>query len=365
MNQQHAILHLSLIDGVGSITLQHIITKISTNYQWHDIYSLQPADWIQLGIKPVFAHHLHSGLQNRDLLDQELSLLEKHVISITTIVDADYPARLRSIYAPPPVLYYQGILPTVQRSLAFVGSRQANHYGKRIIEQLIPPLTMHFTIVSGGAIGADSMAHRATIAAGGTTIVVVGSGLLKPYPRQNKKLFEDAIAMGGAVISLFSPCTDPLPGNFVARNRVIAGLVDGVVVVQAAQKSGTHITAQFALDQGRDVFAVPGPFDDPLSAGCHSLIQQGAKLIVKVDDILQEYNIDLQKDKSFVQSSLPQLYQSSSIQARIITLCAQPQSIDAIAADTEKNLHELQLILFEMHMAGVLEQDFAGLWRAV
>ena len=168
------------------------------------------------------------------------------------------------------------------------------------------------------------------------------------------------------MVSTFALQTAPLPGNFIARNRVIAGLADGVVVVQAAQKSGTRSTAQYALEQGRDVFAVPGVFDDPLSAGCHALIQEGATLITNVQDILQNYDIHyLQKSESSLQSlRLPQ-NNTLSIKECIIALCVQPQSIDDIVAKTSKSLSEVQHLLFEMHMAGVLEQDISGLWRTV
>ncbi len=369
MNQQHAILHLSLIDGVGPIALHAIMSAVEAICPWHEIYLLKPADWIRLGLKPALARQIYEKLQERELLEAELERMERHAILWVTMVDEAYPQRLRSIYAAPPLLYYKGTLPSnTRKHLAFVGSRQANQYGKKIIEELIPELVAHdFTIVSGGATGADSMAHRATITAGGTTLVVLGSGLLKPYPYQNKKLFEDVIAAGGAVMTTFPLQTDPLPGHFVARNRVIAGLSDGVVVVQAAHKSGTRITAQFALEQGRDVFAVPGAFDDPLSAGCHALIQQGAKLITRVEDILEDYGVNyLQKAKSSVESiELLKEAQPHSLEQQIVALCRSSHSIDEIAAKTATGLKELQLILFEMHVAGLVEQDFAGLWRAV
>ncbi len=208
------------------------------------------------------------------------------------------------------------------------------------------------------------MVHRATIDAGGTTMVVLGSGLLKPYPYQHKKLFADVIATGGALVSIFPLATDPLPGNFPARNRVIAGVTDGVVVIQAAHKSGTRITAQFALEQGRNVYAVPGCFDDPLSSGCHALIKEGATLITKGEDILEDYGIYSQFSgintlKASVSSGDNQL----SLQETIVTLCKEPHSLDELAIKTEKDLAELQNILFEMHTNGVIEQDFMGLWK--
>jgi DNA processing protein len=364
---QRVILHLSLIDGIGPQTIQKIAQQIALN-DLSLIYQFSVADWLHHGIPQSFAQKLWNGLQDCTLLDREIALIEKHQIEIITIIDEQYPERLREIHMPPPILYCKGRFWLQERVLAFVGSRNANQYGKQIIEQFIPELVMHgFTIISGGAVGADSMAHRATIEAGGTTIIVLGSGLLRPYPYKNKKLFDDAIAAEGGIISIFPLTTDPLPGNFPARNRVIAGLSQGIVVIQAAQKSGTRITAQYALEQGRDVFAVPGSIDDPLSAGCHALITQGATLVTSSGDILQSYGIQKEVSLTLSESKipLPLNVQLSLIEQQIIALCKQPQSIDEIAQQVHKNLHELQSILFEMQIAGMIEQDFVGLWKTL
>lgn len=364
MNEhQKILLHLSLIDGIGPSAVAKIIKQIAPD-TWHAIYEFSVHDWMSRGMTQLLAQRLYTGLHDRRLLEQELALIEKYHIALVTILDDTYPARLREIYMPPPILYYKGTIAHQTRAIAFVGSRDANRYAQNIIERLIPELVTHnIAIISGGALGADSMAHRATVNAGGTTIVVLGSGLLHWYPYKNKKLFEDILATGGALVSSFPLNVEPFPGNFPARNRIIAGLADGVVVVQAAQKSGTRITAQYALEQGRDVFAVPGSIDDSLSAGCHALIQEGAKLITNAHDILVEYGIQHAAPIATKEQNLS--FDNQSIEQQIITLCRQPQSIDELAQQTQKNLHELQSILFAMQMAGTIEQDFVGLWKTM
>jgi Predicted Rossmann fold nucleotide-binding protein involved in DNA uptake len=183
-----------------------------------------------------------------------------------------------------------------------------------------------WVIVSGGAIGADSMAHAKTVACGGRTMAIIGSGLLNPYPSSNEKLFNDILASGGLILSPFGMQTVARPGNFPARNRVIAGLSLGCVVVQAAKKSGASITAQLALDNGREVFAVPGLFHDELSIGCHALIQQGAKIISDAYDILAEFpglvpdrglGRDFRGERNFAgQASGAQVLQSLDLRAQ-------------------------------------------------
>ena len=318
-----------------------------------------------------------SGLADTALLDQERQLIEQHDIVWTTCIADDYPYLLKHIHLPPVVIYWQGEpLHDEQKRLAIVGSRKANQYGKQIIEHFVPTLVVHdWVIVSGGALGIDSMSHEATVQAGGKTIAVLGSGLLRPYPYSNKKLFRSIIEHGGTILSSFPLRMEALPGNFPARNRIIAGISRGSVVVQAAAKSGARITAQFALDQGRDVFAVPGPIDDELSAGCHALIQEGAKLVASPEDILNEYGEQLStvaakqsvQKKGPIMSVIPakqRAKEPDSIQGKIIGSCRQPCSTDELAQKTGLGLPELQNLLFELQLEGAIRQDFTVMWVA-
>ncbi len=205
------------------------------------------------------------------------------------LADESYPAWLKTISDPPKVLHCAGsIEPRDRRAVAIVGARKATAYGLRITAVLARELSgAGFTIVSGFARGIDAAAHRAALEAGGRTIAVLGCGLDVDYPPGQTELREE-IAASGAVITELAPGTDPSPWQFPRRNRIISGLSLGVIVVEATEDSGSLITARLALEQGREVFAVPGPVDAPLSRGPHGLIKQGAKLVESADDVIEE-----------------------------------------------------------------------------
>ena len=357
------LLHLSLIDGVGVSTLHTLIQHWSA-HTWADFYSFSVADFNHAGVRSSISAKIVAGLACKKKLQQELMLIEKHRITFCTVFDSIYPESLRSPHVPPPLLYWRGNLTMDTHTyIACVGSRKATSYGERIMQQWIPRLISHgITIVSGGAIGIDSMAHQETVRAGGTTIVVLGSGLLRPYPYMHIDLFEKVIASGGAVVSSFSLHTSAHQANFPARNRIISGLSDGVVVVQAAEKSGARITAQYALEQGKDVFAVPGLMDDPLSVGCHRLIQEGAHLVTCASDLIAFYGLE---QKQQIISSVQSYHDAQSIEAIILTLCKQAQNSDALAAHTNRSLLDLQDILFSLQLDGLIVQDYTGMWKTV
>ena len=214
------------------------------------------------------------------------------MIKEITIDDAEYPKNLRNIHTPPKQLYVNGtLLEQDEMAVAIVGSRRATPYGLETAEKLGFELAARgVTVVSGMAIGIDSAAHRGALKAKGRTIAVMGSGHNIIYPPQNEKLYEE-IAKTGAVVTEYEADDEPFPGHFPARNRIISGLSLGVVVVEAAKDSGALITANFAAEQGRTVFAVPGKVSSATSSGTNELIRDGACLIQSVDDILQELSI--------------------------------------------------------------------------
>ena len=217
-----------------------------------------------------------------------MDALDKMGISVVTCLDELYPHNLLNIYDRPAFFYVLGRLDNEDVPLAIVGSRNASTYGRYTTDRISRELALRgITIVSGMARGIDSCAHRGALAAKGRTIAVLGSGLDVIYPPENKKLF-DAISSNGAVISEFPLGTQPLSYNFPARNRIISGLSYGVVVVEAGEKSGSLITAKLAMEQGREVFAIPGAIDSASSRGTNSLIKQGAKLVENIDDILED-----------------------------------------------------------------------------
>ncbi|MGB9822045.1 DNA-processing protein DprA [Thermodesulfovibrio sp.] len=238
---------------------------------------------------------------NWNEIDRTMKLCEKREIKIYPFNAAQYPGLLKEIYDPPVVLFCKGeIKPEDHLGLAIVGSRNLSEYGRRVTDRLASELaSFGITIVSGLARGIDSVAHRAALSQGGRTIAVLGSGVLYIYPSENKTLAEKII-QNGAILSEFYPEEGPKKENFPKRNRIISGISIGTVVTEAAINSGALITASLALEQGREVFAVPGNITSKNSEGTNYLIQKGAKVVTKIEDILEELShfIPLLKKKS-------------------------------------------------------------------
>jgi len=318
-----------------------------------------------------------TGLQDRSLLEKELELIEKHQISWCVLGSFEYSQLLSQIEQPPAVIYYQGTnLFNNEKAIAFVGSRKADPYARVVVDKLIPELVKQdWVIVSGGAQGVDSFTHDAVVKAGGKTIVVLGSGLLHWYPISNTGLFNRVIQSGGMIVSCFPLQTQPVAANFPARNRIISGLSQGTVVVQAAAKSGALITADFAVEQGRQVFAVPGSIEYGLHDGCHYLIQQGAKLVTCVYDIvielglgqtfiLNEQNQLTLLSASDSQNTLPNMHEHINAEDKLILdLLLRPKSIDDLLLSTHLPLEDLMQKLFDLSLQGKVAQDMMGLWQ--
>jgi len=276
---------LKSITGVGNITFLALVDKFGY------LPAIFAAPFSELREIPGISKNTATaiaGFKNWDKVKEELELLDKNKINIITCHDELYPAKLLNIYDRPPLIYVRGNLNKDDINIAIVGSRLASTYGKYTTERISRELALKgLTIVSGMARGIDSTAHRGALTAHGRTIAVLGSGLDVIYPPENKKLFADII-QNGAVISEFPPGTPPRSANFPTRNRIISGMSYGVVIVEAGEKSGSLITARLALEQGREVFAVPGSIDSAGSRGTNKLIKQGAILIENTDDILEE-----------------------------------------------------------------------------
>lgn len=359
-----------------------------------DIYTMSALDLMHhFGVNYQIAQTLVEGLADAKILAAELSLIEKHGIEWATVLCPEYPNILKTIYMLPPVIYWRGsMLKQDEKSIAFVGARAANRYCQQAIDILVPPLIDHgYTIISGGAKGADGMAHQAAVDKKGKTIAVLGAGLLAPYAPGNRTLFKEVLEHDGAIMSTFSLLTDPLPPHFPIRNRIIAGLSRGTVVVQAAQKSGALITARFALDQGRDVFAIPGSMFDPLSEGCHNLIAQGAKLVGNATDILKEYGeiepeevpAKTKKKSDETEDQMAITYDDGAIKpaikthasmvdlndtspgGRVMIACIEPKSMDELVLTTGFDDGMLQGLLFDLQLEGRIKQNFMGMWETV
>ncbi|MBS4030620.1 MAG: DNA-processing protein DprA [Clostridiales bacterium] len=237
------------------------------------------------------ARAVNAVLQDRKTInpEREWERLESLGIQVVTLADGNYPTLLSQIYDPPVVLFYRGELNiTGEPGLAVVGSRKATEYGKTVANKLAFDLAgAGVAVISGMARGIDTSAHFGALQAGGKTVAVLGCGLDICYPPENRKLRDD-IVRSGLLLSEFPPGTMPKPHHFPMRNRIISGLSLATIVVEAAEKSGALITADCALEQGRDVFAVPGSINSPNSRGCHKLIKEGAAMVEHAADILSE-----------------------------------------------------------------------------
>lgn len=374
MTSRLALLHLSLCDGIGPVFIQQVLA--ACNNEVTQIYSWNLSDWIQrITVSNTKGAHIIAHLSLFESLEQELAAMDRVGAEYSTLIDAQYPISLRSIYAPPAVLYYRGSLETLNNAhaLAVIGSRAANNYGIRIIKDFIPDLVdAGFVIVSGGALGADSIAHKETLISGGKTVAVLGSGLLHLAPRTNLRMFEDIVANDGTVVSPFAMHVEPIAGNFPSRNRIIAGLSRGCLVVQAAEKSGTRITANFALQQGREVFVVPGQFDDLLSAGCHALARDGATLVTSAADICNELGVTQASEQKIITSEhtmqqqilVASPTQNSSPSALIKAAIRVPLSVEEIATQLGLEHDLVQQQLWDLQWQGAVQQDFTGRWQS-
>lgn len=286
-----AYLALNLLPNIGPIRVRRLLGHFHTP----QAILAAPAGELLLvpGIGEEMAAHI-ADWENRIDLPEEKCRLSDHGIELLTLDDPRYPAALRQIHDPPFLLYMKGtLLPADEAAVAVVGSRRMTHYGREQARKFSFQLARAgFTIVSGLARGIDTAAHEAALAAGGRTIAVLGSGIGNVYPPENQAL-ADRICQSGAVLSEFPVLYVPDKQSFPLRNRIVAGMSSGLLVVEAPARSGSLITANQALEQGRTVFAIPGPIDRPSSEGCHRLIQQGATLVCSADDVIDELGLEI------------------------------------------------------------------------
>jgi DNA processing protein len=279
-------LTLAMVPGIGPLAMQRLLAHFSSPA------AVLAADSGELqyvpGIGSTLAKRITTARETSEV-DQQLTLAAQHQLGILAPPDAAYPRLLKEIPDPPAVLFLRGQLQEIDGlSVAIVGTRHCSRYGLKQAEVLATGLARAgFTVVSGMARGIDTAAHRGALAAGGRTIAVLASGVLSPYPPENAQL-ADQIAEQGCVLSEAAPTMPPMSGMFPQRNRIISGLTLGTLVVEAGDRSGALITARHATEQNRQVFAIPGPIDTPLSTGTNRLIRDGAKLVTSLDDILEE-----------------------------------------------------------------------------
>ncbi|MCX7920254.1 MAG: DNA-processing protein DprA [bacterium] len=349
-----AWLTLRTVPGIGDIRFRYLIdvfgspeAVLSANKS-----ALVKVNGISEHLATAIINHKHEYRP-----EEELALAKQNGVDIITYLDAEYPQRLRTIPDYPVLLYIQGkVVADDVRAVAIVGSRRATIYGGLIARKFAQDLVAAgATVVSGFARGIDTEAHLGAIDAGGRTIAVVGNGLSVCYPRENRGLRERIIS-SGCMISEFPMLTPPHSDNFPKRNRIISGLCLGVVIIEATDTSGALLTAQHALDQNRLVFAVPGNITTPTSRGTNRLIQQGAKLVVDVNDILIEFGFSIERT-SIEKKPGSNLNSLSAEKQKIISLLsAEPLHIDQISVATSFSPAKLAQFLLELELQGLIRE---------
>jgi len=348
-NQTKYFNAFNLIEGIGPIAFKKLLAHFSSlSEAWSaESNQLREASLTNLLTKRIIEQ------RRRINPDKEMENLAQEGIKIITISDQAYPKLLKEIYNPPALLYLKGEFTSQDESgLAIVGTRRSSLYGRRITPLLAADLAQAgLTIVSGLAKGIDSLAHQSALAVNGRTIAVLGSGLDKRsiYPLANRRLAEE-ISQQGVVISEFPPGAKPLAQHFPQRNRIIAGLSLGVLVIEAPQKSGALITAHNALEQNREVFAIPGPISAENSLGPNNLIKMGAKLVSQANDVLEELNLALLTEKAQPDKKIsPDNPEEKSI---LKLLSEEPIHIDKIINQTKLSTAIINSTLILMEMKG-------------
>lgn len=301
MNDRHVLFGLHELEGVGWKTIDRLY--FGTSGTFGTLFDAEPGDLVAFGLKPSMAHMICKRL-NTEYIERRLNANEQHRVRYMTVFDPEYPPLLREIADPPWVIYYRGDLQMLERpSIAIVGTRSPTVYGKKVAFDFAQQLSAAgVCVVSGLARGIDSCAHRGALTQHGGTAAVLGCGADTVYPPENASLWAD-IEEKGVVLTEYPIGTKLHPGLFPQRNRIISGLCLGTVVVEAAGKSGSLITADQALEQSRDVFAVPGPITSPKSAGTLELIRQGAKMAASAEHILEEYSNLMPHTRKIVRDS--------------------------------------------------------------
>ncbi len=378
---KEVLLHLFLSKGVGATTLVRIfeVMLARSDLSAESLYGFSAFDFEHVfALQAGMAKKCVEGLQDFFALEVELSKAEKNSINIVSLLDDDYPTLLKKINVPPPFLFCQGDTSILQKQLVLsvVGARKADAYGKQVLENILPGMVSSgWVIVSGGALGIDSFAHSITLASEGSTVVVLGSGLGHTYPESNKKLFSKVAQSKGCLVSIFPYDTLPEKFNFPVRNRVIAGLGLGCLVVQAAKESGSLITAKYALEENREVFAVPGPVTATLSQGCHELLRQGAVLVESCQDIFSafEFYTDVSldclvqspmSDKSAVNfDDLSAESSSERLNLEVFKFLAKPRTIQEILEVFKIEQKILLELLFDLELEGKVIRNFNGTWE--
>lgn len=347
--EQQALLRLNLTPRIGRSALFKLHSFFNS---FHTAIQSDSQSWQQAGLSQELYRELPAADSPRFV--NCLNMIEKLEVATIDFWDERYPVLLKEIHDPPAVLYVRGTLPPPE-CLAIVGSRRATPTGQIITKEIATDLARHgVCIVSGLARGIDSAAHRGALEGGGTTVAVLGCGVERAYPQENARLFRDILA-NNCILSEYPPGTPPLAHNFPARNRIISGLSKGVLIVEAAAKSGSLITGDFALEQGRELFAMPGAIHTPNSNGTNRLLKQGACLVTESRDIIDSLWPHAQQSNGSLQTADPfaELPQDQLKVYRHISL--EPLHCDDIARKCGLTPMELSVILLDLELRGAVQ----------
>jgi len=340
----------NLVKGIGAVRLRALREHFGDlSLAWQ-----APLDALQAaGLSQKIAERVIQARASVDL-DGFMEQIAAQGIQVLTWEDEAYPACLKEIDQPPPILYLRGEL-TIEDSwaVAVVGTRRVTAYGRQVTEELASYLAQNgVTVVSGLARGVDAIAHQAALKAGGRTLAVMGNGVDRIYPPEHRALAEQILA-SGALLSDYAPGTPPEGANFPPRNRLISGLSLAVVVVEAGETSGALITAQFAVDQGREVFAVPGNILAPQSKGTNRLIQQGAHPLLSARDVLEALNLTRVSEQRLVRRALP----ADEVETQVLNVLArEPLHVDEIRNQTGLPIERVSATLVMMELKGMVRQ---------
>lgn len=354
-DKRYLWLALHMIQGLGNIAMKKLLDRFQEPEQ---IFQASMAELSEVdGIKEDIARLIIEKRYSGDP-EKELKKAEDQGIRLLTYYDPAYPVLLREIYDPPMVLFIKGNdIPNNRTFISVVGSRNATSYGQKAAEKIGQGLARRgLGVVSGMARGIDSSSHWGCLEGKGFTIAVLGTGADVIYPVSNRKLYEQ-ISIKGAIISEFPMGAPPVPNNFPMRNRIISGLSRGTVIVEATKNSGSLITAALALEQGRELFAVPGSINSFKSIGCHYLIKQGAGLVENADDILEALGMNypyVPKTDTFKETPVVAMDEAETALYNIIG--DYPLHIDQIARDGDMEPGEVSSLLMKMELKGVIRQ---------
>ena len=344
-------LGFNYISGIGPAKVQALLGQFGS---LEKAWLATPGQLQEIGFD---TRAIQSFVEARESLDLDAyeAAVERNGARVVTWQDSHYPEMLREIPASPPLLFVRGGFEPVDRwSVAIVGTRKHTAYGRQVTRDLVSALVRNgVTIVSGLARGIDAVAHRTAVEEGGRTIGVMASGIDRIYPPEHRDLAREIVNGRGAVISDYPLGAKPESGHFPARNRLISGLALGVVIVEAGDRSGALITARYALEQDREVFAVPGNINSPVSRGPNRLIQAGGKLVMQVEDILEELNLKMVAEQANANVVLPETAEEAAI---ITFLSSQPVHIDEIGRGTGMPSNLISSTLTIMELKGMVQQ---------